>query len=74
MKKFRDAVQANAELKNRHELEALRKALLKEPLEFFQQAPRSASGRPGYAARRLVQLGRCEFRPGFAHVGDRQHP
>jgi serine/threonine-protein kinase len=35
VKKFRDAVQANAELKNRPELEALRKALLKEPLEFF---------------------------------------
>ena len=37
VKKFRDAVQANAELKNRPELDALRKALLKEPLEFFRK-------------------------------------
>jgi serine/threonine-protein kinase len=36
VRKFRDAVQANPELKNRPELEALRKALLKEPLEFFR--------------------------------------
>jgi len=34
---FRDAVTANPELKNRHELDALRKALLKEPLEFFRK-------------------------------------
>ncbi len=37
VKKFRDAVQANPELKNRPELDALRKALLKEPLEFFRK-------------------------------------
>jgi serine/threonine-protein kinase len=37
VQKFRDMVQANAELKNRPELEALRKALLKEPLEFFRK-------------------------------------
>ena len=36
VKKFRDAVQDNPELKNRRELDALRKALLKEPLEFFR--------------------------------------
>ena len=36
MKKFRDAVTANADLKNRSELDPLRKALLKEPLEFFR--------------------------------------
>jgi eukaryotic-like serine/threonine-protein kinase len=36
MNKFRDAVSANAELKNRPELDALRKALLKEPREFFR--------------------------------------
>ena len=35
--KFRDAVQSNAELKNRPELDGLRKVLLKEPLEFFRQ-------------------------------------
>jgi serine/threonine protein kinase len=35
VKKFRDVVQDNPELKNRRELELLRKALLKEPLEFF---------------------------------------
>ena len=35
VKKFRDAVQSNAELKNRPELDALRKVLLAEPLEFF---------------------------------------
>jgi serine/threonine protein kinase/tetratricopeptide (TPR) repeat protein len=37
VKKFRDAVTANPELKNRPELDALRKALLKEPLEFFRK-------------------------------------
>ena len=36
VKKFHDAVRANAELKNRPELDALRKALLKEPIEFFR--------------------------------------
>src|SRR5262249_53915403 len=34
-KKFRDAVTANPSLKHRPELDALRKALLKEPLVFF---------------------------------------
>jgi eukaryotic-like serine/threonine-protein kinase len=37
IKKFRDAVQDNPELKNRHELDVLRKALLKEPMEFFRR-------------------------------------
>jgi eukaryotic-like serine/threonine-protein kinase len=37
VKKFRDAVQANPDLKRRPELDVLRKALLKEPLEFFQR-------------------------------------
>ena len=37
VKKFRDAVQDNPDLKNRHELDALRKALLKEPMEFFRR-------------------------------------
>ena len=37
VKKFRDAVQANAQLKNRLDLDELRKALLKEPLEFFRK-------------------------------------
>lgn len=37
VKKFRDAVQSNPELKNRSELESLREALLKEPLGFFRQ-------------------------------------
>jgi eukaryotic-like serine/threonine-protein kinase len=36
VKKFRDAVQGNLELKNRPELDALRKALLNEPMEFFR--------------------------------------
>ena len=46
VKKFRDTVTDNAELKNRPELEGLRKGRLKEPLEFFQQTPRSESSRP----------------------------
>jgi serine/threonine-protein kinase len=37
VKKFRDAVSTNPELKYRTELNALRKTLLKEPLEFFGQ-------------------------------------
>ena len=37
VKKFRDAVQGNAELKNRPELDALRKALLTAPMEFFRK-------------------------------------
>ena len=37
VKKFRDAVQSNPELKNRSELEILRKTLLREPLGFFRQ-------------------------------------
>ena len=35
VRKFRDAVETNPELKNRPGLESLRKALLKEPLAFF---------------------------------------
>jgi serine/threonine-protein kinase len=35
VRKFRDAVQSNAELRSRPELDALRKVLLKEPLDFF---------------------------------------
>jgi tetratricopeptide (TPR) repeat protein len=37
VKKFRDAVTANPELKNRLELDPLRRMLLKEPLEFFRK-------------------------------------
>jgi serine/threonine-protein kinase len=37
VKKFRDAVTANPELKNNPGLEGLRKALLQEPLEFFRK-------------------------------------
>jgi serine/threonine-protein kinase len=37
VRKFRNAVQANPDLKQRPELGALRKALLKEPLEFFKK-------------------------------------
>ena len=36
VKKFRDAVTANAQLKNQPGLDPLRRALLKEPLEFFR--------------------------------------
>jgi tetratricopeptide (TPR) repeat protein len=36
LKKFRDAVEDNPDLKNRPELDALRKALLQEPLKFFR--------------------------------------
>jgi serine/threonine-protein kinase len=37
VQRFRDAVQANPDLKRRPELDPLRKTLLKEPLEFFRQ-------------------------------------
>ena len=37
VKRFRDAVATNRELKNHPELDALRKELLKEPLEFFRK-------------------------------------
>ena len=37
VRKFRDAVQSNAELKNRPDLGGLRKVLLREPLDFFRQ-------------------------------------
>jgi eukaryotic-like serine/threonine-protein kinase len=37
VKKFRDAITSNPDLKIRPELEALRKALLKEPLEFLHK-------------------------------------
>ena len=37
VKQFRDAIQANAELKNRPELDALRHDLLKQPMQFFRQ-------------------------------------
>jgi serine/threonine-protein kinase len=36
VKKFRDAVQGNPELKSRPELDGLRKGLLKEPMAFFR--------------------------------------
>ena len=70
MKKFRDAVQANPELKNRPELDALRKALLKEPLEFFRklrdQLQADHDTRP-----RLGKARRGELRPGVttAEIG-----
>jgi tetratricopeptide (TPR) repeat protein len=55
VKRFRDAVAGNAELKNNAALEGLRKALLKEPLDFFRGLRRrlqaDGSTRPEALAR-----------------------
>src|SRR5262249_21188854 len=55
VKRFRDAVTGNAELKNNPALEGLRKALLKEPLAFFgglrQRLQADRSTRPEALAR-----------------------
>ena len=44
VKRFGDAVAGEPILKNSADLEALRKRLLKEPLEFFQGSPRPSPG------------------------------
>jgi serine/threonine-protein kinase len=59
--KFRDAVQANAELKNRPELDALRKALLKEPLEFFGNLRDQLQSDRDTRAAALEKLARANF-------------
>ncbi len=55
VRKFRDAVESNPELKNRRELDGLRKALLKEPLAFFgklrDDLQRDRDTQPGALAR-----------------------
>ena len=74
VKKFRDAVQANTELRDRPELEALRKARLKEPLDFFRKLRDQLQAGRDTRPEALAELGRGKFRLGTYHGGVRQHP
>ena len=74
VKRFRDAVAENDELKNSPELEGLRKTLLKEPLAFFRslrdQLQADADTRPASLARLAdasSELGRLTD-----EIGDKQ--
>ena len=62
--KFRDAVSANPELKNRPELDALRQALLKEPLEFFRKLRDQLHTDRDTRPETLAKLASIQFRAG----------
>jgi serine/threonine-protein kinase len=61
VKSFRDAVTANGELTNRPELDALRKALLKQPLEFFRKLRDQLQAEPDTRASVLERLAATNF-------------
>jgi serine/threonine-protein kinase len=61
VKKFRDSVQANPELKNRPELDSLRQTLLKGPLEFFRQLRDQLQADRDTRPEALAELARASF-------------
>ena len=65
VKKFRDVVQTNPELKNRSELEALRKALLEEPLEFFRKLRDQLQADQDTRPETLARLAQADFELAF---------
>ena len=69
--KFRDAVQANPELKNRPELNELRRRPAEGADGVSPQASRPAPGRPRHASRLSGEARQCELLPGAHHGGDR---
>jgi serine/threonine-protein kinase len=61
VRKFRDAVAANPELKNRSEMDALRKALLKQPMEFFGKLRDQLQAEPDTSGDVLARLAAANF-------------
>src|SRR5262249_38149623 len=61
VKKVRDAVQANPELKKRPELDGLRRSLLQEPLEFFRSLRDELQADRDTRPDALARLGAASF-------------
>ncbi len=61
MTKFRDAVANNPALKTRPELESLRKALLKEPLEFFRKLRDQLKADAGREPKAVLELAAANY-------------
>src|SRR5262249_29643864 len=74
VKRFRDAVVENAELKNNAALEGLRKTLLKEPLAFFRSLRERLQADHDARPEAMVQLAKAVH--DYAHltneIGDTQ--
>jgi serine/threonine protein kinase/Flp pilus assembly protein TadD len=74
VKKFRDAVATNPELKNNPSLEQLRKTLLKEPLAFFKSLCDRLQAARDTRPKSLERLAEASFDLGTLtqEIGDRQ--
>jgi eukaryotic-like serine/threonine-protein kinase len=74
VKKFRDAVAGNPELKNSPALAPLRKALLKEPLEFFKSLRVRLQADGDTRPESLARLARASFELGDLNweIGDKR--
>jgi eukaryotic-like serine/threonine-protein kinase len=74
VKKFRDAVENNDELKDNASLESLRKALLKEPLVFFRGLHASLRAASETTPESLARLASASFDLGdlTQEIGDEQ--
>ena len=74
VKKFRDAVVNNGELKNNASLESLRKTLLKEPLAFFQALRKRLQDDGDTKPESLVRLNNAITELGAisAEIGDKR--
>jgi tetratricopeptide (TPR) repeat protein len=74
VKRFRDAVIDNAELKNNPQLEPLRKTLLKEPLSFFQSLRGRLQADKDTRPESLARLASAAYELGglTAEIGDKE--
>src|SRR5262249_55573991 len=74
VKKFRDAVTNNPELKNNPALDSLRKTLLREPLAFFKALRDRLQADKDTRPESLARLGRATFDLGVLtdEIGDKQ--
>ncbi len=74
VKRFRDAVAENPELKNNRSLESLRKTLLKEPLAFFRSLRAGLQADRDTRPESLARLAAASFELGSLNneIGDKQ--
>ena len=71
VQKFRDAIQADPQLKNRPELDAPAQGAVEGADRVLPEAAGSGRGRSGHPTGGPGQARRCEFRPGRDHPRDR---
>jgi serine/threonine-protein kinase len=74
VKRFRDAVIEESQLKNNAELEGLRKRLLKEPLAFFRSLRERLQADKDTRTESLARLAEASFALGYLtnEIGDKQ--